>query len=232
MNVTENEKLISQAQMDAMIEGHADYLCSYRVDLSGDECLCGTSKIPEAFIATNGISATELFDIAADRVPGEKERQIYMDCIDRYNLLNAFNSGQKSVSLNHNYDMGGRQMLLTTTINMYKNPLTGNIEGLMYLFDMSHQYVEKKIQSLLIGRQFESIALIKVHTGKFSLMSQFLYLPENMSPATLREVDYVPYVRSVASKFIATEETELYMYNSSLAHLVEKLRMMMHITSQ
>lgn len=224
MNVTENEKLISQAQMDAMIEGHADYLCSYRVDLSGDECLCGTSKIPEAFIATNGISATELFDIAADRVPGEKERQIYMDCIDRYNLLNAFNSGQKSVSLNHNYDMGGRQMFLTTTINMYKNPLTGNIEGLMYLFDMSHQYVEKKIQSLLIGRQFESIALIKVHTGKFSLMSQFLYLPENMSPATLREVDYVPYVRSVASKFIATEETELYMYNSSLAHLVEKLK--------
>ncbi len=224
MNVTENEKLVSQAQMDAMIEGHADYLCSYRVNISGDECLCGTSKIPEGLIATNGISATELFDIAADRVPDEKERQIYMNCIDRYNLLNAFNSGQKSVSLNHNYNICGRQMFLTTTINMYRNPLTGDIEGLVYLFDMSHQYVEKKIQSLLIGRQFESIALIKVNTGMFSLMSQFLYLPENMSPATLREVEYVPYVRSVASKFIATEETELYMYNSSIANLVEKLK--------
>ena len=224
MNVTENEKLVSQAQMDAMIEGHADYLCSYRVNISGDECLCGTSKIPEGLIATNGISATELFDIAADRVPDEKERQIYMNCIDRYNLLNAFNSGQKSVSLNHNYNICGRQMFLTTTINMYRNPLTGDIEGLVYLFDMSHQYVEKKIQSLLIGRQFESIALIKVNTGMFSLMSQFLYLPENMSPATLREVEYVPSVRSVASKFIATEETELYMYNSSIANLVEKLK--------
>ena len=224
MNVTENEKLVSQAQMDAMIEGHADYLCSYRVNISGDECLCGTSKIPEGLIAANGISATELFDIAADRVPDEKERQIYMNCIDRYNLLNAFNSGQKSVSLNHNYNICGRQMFLTTTINMYRNPLTGDIEGLVYLFDMSHQYVEKKIQSLLIGRQFESIALIKVNTGMFSLMSQFLYLPENMSPATLREVEYVPYVRSVASKFIATEETELYMYNSSIANLVEKLK--------
>lgn len=224
MNVTENEKLVSQAQMDAMIEGHADYLCSYRVNISGDECLCGTSKIPEGLIATNGISATELFDIAADRVPDEKERQIYMNCIDRYNLLNAFNSGQKSVSLNHNYNICGRQMFLTTTINMYRNPLTGDIEGLVYLFDMSHQYVEKKIQSLLIGRQFESIALIKVNTGMFSLMSQFLYLPENMSPATLREVEYVPYVRSVAAKFIATEETELYMYNSSIANLVEKLK--------
>lgn len=223
MGVIQEDRLVDQEQMDALMDGNADYLCSYRVNITGDECLCGASKVPEALVATNGISATELFDIAADRVPDEKERQVYMDCVDRYNLMHAYNHGQKSVSLSHSYMVCGKKMYLTTTINMYTNPITGDIEGLVYLYEMSHQYLEKKIQSLLIGRQFESIALIKVNTGKFSLMSQFLYIPDNMSPATLREVDYAAYIRSVAAKYIIAEEIELYIYNSSLNNLVTQL---------
>ena len=114
-------------------------------------------------------------------------------------------------------------MYLTTTINMYRNPLTGDVEGVVYLFDMSHQYLEKKIQSRLIGKQFESIAVIRVNTGKFYLLSQFLYIPENMSKASLDEVDYITHVKNVASSYIVEEERDIFLYNSSMENLKEQL---------
>lgn len=223
MEKMKKEGSINQVQLDAILEGRPDYLSSYRVNLTKDECEYGTSKIPEALIATSGISATELFDIAAERVPDEDERQVYAEYIDRYSLLNAYSSGQKSVSLNHNYHLCGKDMYLTTTINMYRNPLTGDVEGVVYLFDMSHHYLEKKIQSRLIGRQFESIAVIKVNTGRFYLLSQFLYIPENMSKASLDEVDYITHVKNVASSYIVEEERDIFLYNSSMENLKEQL---------
>ena len=223
MEEMKKEGSINQVQLDAILEGRPDYLSSYRVNLTKDECEYGTSKIPEALIATSGISATELFDIAAERVPDEDERQVYAEYIDRYSLLNAYSSGQKSVSLNHNYHLCGKDMYLTTTINMYRNPLTGDVEGVVYLFDMSHHYLEKKIQSRLIGRQFESIAVIKVNTGRFYLLSQFLYIPENMSKASLDEVDYITHVKNVASSYIVEEERDIFLYNSSMENLKEQL---------
>ena len=223
MEEMKKEGSINQVQLDAILEGRPDYLSSYRVNLTKDECEYGTSKIPEALIATSGISATELFDIAAERVPDEDERQVYAEYIDRYSLLNAYSSGQKSVSLNHNYHLCGKDMYLTTTINMYRNPLTGDVEGVVYLFDMSHHYLEKKIQSRLIGKQFESIAVIKVNTGKFYLLSQFLYIPENMSKASLDEVDYINHVENVASSYIVEEERDIFLYNSSMENLKEQL---------
>ena len=223
MEEMKKEESINQVQLDAILEGRPDYLSSYRVNLTRDECEYGTSKVPEALIATSGISATELFDIAAERVPDEDERQVYAEYIDRYSLLNAYSSGQKSVSLNHNYHLCGKDMYLTTTINMYRNPLTGDVEGVVYLFDMSHQYLEKKIQSRLIGKQFESIAVIRVNTGKFYLLSQFLYIPENMSKASLDEVDYITHVKNVASSYIVEEERDIFLYNSSMENLKEQL---------
>lgn len=223
MEEMKKEGSINQVQLDAILEGRPDYLSSYRVNLTKDECEYGTSKIPEALIATSGISATELFDIAAERVPDEDERQVYAEYIDRYSLLNAYSSGQKSVSLNHNYHLCGKDMYLTTTINMYRNPLTGDVEGVVYLFDMSHHYLEKKIQSRLIGKQFESIAVIKVNTGRFYLLSQFLYIPENMSKASLDEVDYITHVKNVASSYIVEEERDIFLYNSSMENLKEQL---------
>lgn len=223
MEEMKKEGSINQVQLDAILEGRPDYLSSYRVNLTKDECEYGTSKIPEALIATSGISATELFDIAAERVPDEDERQVYAEYIDRYSLLNAYSSGQKSVSLNHNYHLCGKDMYLTTTINMYRNPLTGDVEGVVYLFDMSHQYLEKKIQSRLIGKQFESIAVIRVNTGRFYLLSQFLYIPENMSKASLDEVDYIAHVKNVASSYIVEEERDIFLYNSSMENLKEQL---------
>ena len=223
MEEIKKEGSINQVQLDAILEGRPDYLSSYRVNLTKDECEYGTSKVPEALIATSGISATELFDIAAERVPDEDERQVYAEYIDRYSLLNAYSSGQKSVSLNHNYHLCGKDMYLTTTINMYRNPLTGDVEGVVYLFDMSHHYLEKKIQSRLIGRQFESIAVIKVNTGRFYLLSQFLYIPENMSKASLDEVDYITHVKNVASSYIVEEERDIFLYNSSMENLKEQL---------
>ena len=223
MEEMKKEESINQVQLDAILEGRPDYLSSYRVNLTRDECEYGTSKVPEALIATSGISATELFDIAAERVPDEDERQVYAEYIDRYSLLNAYSSGQKSVSLNHNYHLCGKDMYLTTTINMYRNPLTGDVDGVVYLFDMSHQYLEKKIQSRLIGKQFESIAVIRVNTGKFYLLSQFLYIPENMSKASLDEVDYITHVKNVASSYIVEEERDIFLYNSSMENLKEQL---------
>ena len=223
MEEIKKEGSINQVQLDAILEGRPDYLSSYRVNLTKDECEYGTSKVPEALIATSGISATELFDIAAERVPDEDERQIYAEYIDRYSLLNAYSGGQKSVSLNHNYHLCGKDMYLTTTINMYRNPLTGDVEGVVYLFDMSHQYLEKKIQSRLIGKQFESIAVIRVSTGKFYLLSQFLYIPESMSRASLDEVDYITHVKDVSSSYIVEEERDIFIYNSSMENLKEQL---------
>lgn len=223
MFFSDDERVSGQTHMDDVIDGHADYIWAYHVNITGDEYLGGISRIKED-IADEGISASELFDAAAEHVPSDMERNIYMEYIDRYNLLNVFKSGRKSVSPNHNYNICGRQMFLTTTINMYKNPHTGDVEGIMYLFDMSHQYVEKKIQSLLIGRQFESISLIRVSSVKFSIMSQFLYLPEGMDEAAVKEVDYISYIREVAEKYIVPEESELYIFNSSISNLTERLK--------
>jgi diguanylate cyclase (GGDEF)-like protein len=114
-------------------------------------------------------------------------------------------------------------MLITTTVNMYQNPLNGDIEALVYMFDTSFQYIEKKIQSLLIAKKFESVAVIDIESGKLSLMSQFLYIPESMSNATQQDVDYTPHIKKVAEAYVVPEEIDRYIKAAAIETIVDAL---------
>ena len=144
------------------------------------------------------------------------------ESISRERMLNDFKEGKTHITVSYcRHRKGKTPVWMSTQINIYQVPVTGDIESFAYTYDVSEQILSEEVMKLIADSAFDYIGLIYVETGQF----EFLKKSAGIAFPGLRELtDYEEYRDYVRSRFVDADELEQFDQASGLANIVEGLR--------
>ena len=111
----------------------------------------------------------EFIEDAVDYI-SDKYKDIYVQTFQRDTLIKKFWNGQTKVSLEHVfYQKKKERCFLQTTVEMVENSYTGDIEAVLYGFDITQEYISRKLPELLYQSEFESVSIIDAPNHTYTL---------------------------------------------------------------
>lgn len=133
-------------------------LASFHLNLSADVCSEGRSEYSEIMKIKSGCTVDEFFARIEENISDEMQREEFKNIFNRKSLLERFSDGTETLSSDHRRRVSGnRSIWVSTHINMVKNPVTKDIEALVYTFDVNEQRVLKDLFTSVIFLDYDYI---------------------------------------------------------------------------
>lgn len=166
--------MTAEKQMEEKYEAFQTYrrlaekntMISLRLNLTTNwcgDCVTDNPVVQKMYIPD---TVDGFFDDSALHIPTEEEVARGRSIFSREHLLRAFSKGQTSVSAEYRYRIqAGRLLWLRTTVDMMKNPSTGDVEALLYSFDVDYEKNMQFVVDKLLSTDYEFLGLIDATTG-------------------------------------------------------------------
>ncbi|MGX8728001.1 MAG: response regulator [Lachnospiraceae bacterium] len=115
----------------------------------------------------------EFFEYAYERCGTLRDEKRFSSLFSRDHLLMSFAEGFPNHSLQHLYYMDeDRPIWITTSVNMARNPDTGDVEAILYTVDNNREKIIEEMLTVLTENDYEHIALIDASTGLSATLSE------------------------------------------------------------
>lgn len=156
--------------MDAREGIEQKSLACYRINLTQNICSDGYKKKGRDVKLFDNISLETFFEFVYLRVEDEERIEQYKRIFNRESLIEAYKSGKRYVQLEHMYlRMSNQRRWVRTRVDFIDNPYTGDIEGFIYVVDITDIRYRKMIIDALIKKQFELMICVDAITGEYTL---------------------------------------------------------------
>ena len=192
---------------------------SFHINLSRN--LCDSGVCPTGYIGSFQDDGTYdgLLERSGRIISTDEERRYYHEQFSRRSLLELFKQGQTRIShvFRDIYEDGNIHPT-ETIVNMVKNPRTGDIEGVIYSFDVSNDVRDQHITRRLTRDEFDLIAIINKKTGALDFRSMREGLPLLLPGET-----YSAYVERNVRKTVVPESIGECLENISLKAITSHL---------
>ncbi|MDD2956329.1 MAG: ATP-binding protein [Oscillospiraceae bacterium] len=209
-----------QRQLDAVMRMNPDAMSTFQMNLSKNLCQNGVSAYPALLVLQEKGTADGYFEEAKKHI-AQTEHQKMLAKFSRGHLLQAFAAGELTVSCDCHYELAPDDTrYIRTTISMAENPLSHDVEGIIYAVDLTRRELDNNIMRQLFEHQYEGIATIDKKTGRCSLR-QFAY--DEAFAENFRELDYAVGLQRMGGRFVLEQEREEYEKNASLENVVSQL---------
>lgn len=189
----------------------ADLLGSLHLNLTQNVCIDGKGSIAQIEKFKKYKTVDGLCDALANALyPMDRVR--YMEYMSRSAMINAFENGKVTIHDDFLIYNENRYVWLRILINLIRNPITDDLEGLIYGIRINREKRLSQIAKKLIIDEFEGVALIDAISGKVVGIEQLEsgeILPEKISNSG---VDYDE---------VAEETLKLYLHNDELDEALE-----------
>jgi signal transduction histidine kinase/ActR/RegA family two-component response regulator len=167
MNVTaeKQEEEAFHRSMQTMLTANPEALCSFPVNLTKN--ICGEGHGVSAYIikTLQSDNADGLFSNMVKIIPNANDRARFEQMINRKSLLEAFAAGQNNFYIDYRrLDAIGRSSWVRTYANMLRNPLTRDVECIIYSVDISKEKQHDNIMNIITGQEYEMVALLHLET--------------------------------------------------------------------
>lgn len=193
-------------QLDKFLENTLKAIYSMKVNLTHNTCEKGYYD--------------EFIEEAATFI-SDKYKESYKQTFSRQKLVENFWKGETKVTLEHVfYQKRKERCFVQTTIEMVENSYTGDIEAVLYGFDITQEYISRKLPELLYQSEFESVSIIDApnHTYKLQKFDVFHETEKN----TL--FDYEEVRKSQLEHYIPKEDAEMFLQFTELSTILENLK--------
>ena len=108
----------------------------------------------------------EFFEYAYEHCGTLRDEKRFSSLFSRDQLLMSFAEGFPNHSLQHLYYMDeDRPIWITTSVNMARNPDTGDVEAILYTVDTNREKIIEEMLTVVTENAYEHIALIDASTG-------------------------------------------------------------------
>ena len=146
----------------------------------------------------------EFFEYASEHCGTLRDEKRFSSLFSRGQLLMSFAEGFPNHSLQHLYYMDKeRPIWITTSINMARNPDTGDVEAILYTVDTNREKVIEEMLTIVTENAYEHIALIDASTG---LSVSLPELRRHLSRDPLRQG--LPYDNAMETYFAGKQDLE------------------------
>jgi signal transduction histidine kinase/CheY-like chemotaxis protein len=142
-------------------------IAKWHADLTHNKTLEYISSAERAFQLCQEDTYDESAQKLASMPSFPEDRERLADILDRRHLIQRYQDGDTSYSLEYRRDEDGEMPYwVTTIVTVFQSPSGGGLECYLSTYDITEQILEKQILSRLTMLGYEVVGLLYVHTGK------------------------------------------------------------------
>ena len=193
-------------QLDKLLENTLKAIYSMKVNLTQNTCERGYYD--------------EFIEDAATYV-SDKYQEPYKQIFNRQKLIENFKKGETKVTLEHVfYQKKKERCFIQTTIEMVENSYTGDIEAVFYGFDITQEFISRKLPELLYQSEFESVSIIDAPNHTYKL--QKFDVVHEVEKDTF--FDYEEVRKNQLEHLISKEDADMFFQFTELSTILENLK--------
>lgn len=193
---------------------------SFRFNLTKDTCWDGHSAY-QSIMSLQKDGTAEGFFKSAARYSVNPDNPEFAHFFNRKNLIKAFREGKSSLSLDHQFRMDDDTKWITTFINMAKNPLSGEIEAVIYSIDINQKKLAEQIINTVTLANYDQIILIdaKKNTARRYIGGL------STEPSTIYTNDSKKRTEEYLRQYYGGSDIEDFIAKTRLSYVTEQLKL-------
>lgn len=169
-NINEQKKAEAayKKHLDAIIRLNPEALSTFRLNLTQNLCESGYSADPEIMQLFYESSINDFFRKAALMIPYPEEKQKFIKIFQKQHLMDEFLKGNSKIAMEHHVLLqSGRKDWINTSVEMLRNPETGDIEAVAYEVNINHKKMEEQIIHEILKYDYEIIYYVDCRTHSY-----------------------------------------------------------------
>lgn len=157
-----------QKHLETSVRNNENYIGTFQMNLSSDTCGKGISRYPTLLDLKEARTVDGFFEQALRWIPYDIEKEAFRGLFNREHLLWEFNNSNNYLSMEHHFQLQPQSSIwIKTTVDMMRNPLSDQIEAIIYVYNIHTEKVFQAIISELAINDYEELALVYEKTGHF-----------------------------------------------------------------
>ena len=157
-------------------------------------------------------------------IPQEEARSRAIELFNRESLLQSHEAGQDTVALEHDYIAGdGKRLKLATTVGITSNPITGDLEAIIYSVDVSRAYIRQRMEALLYESAYDGIGVINRRTRIFKTYNAIDNDAYAAFSTRYDNCDYQDCLERGAETVILEQDSAFFLENAAFDNVVREL---------
>ena len=213
-----------ETQLRTMAVTNPDFAACYHLNITKNRC---TNMViqNEEYTALKTLSesgtADGLFEAVAVTVPDSMIAGQIRSIFNCVHLLRQFEQGETKASIEYPcHSVRGGVRWILGTVNMVKNPVSGDVEGITYAVDITDRKKMEFVTSRISEQEFEYVGILYLCTGKIELVQKKAHIAY---PALGECVPYASRRHFVQENFISSQERESYNQATDLERIKAEL---------
>lgn len=213
-----------ETQLSMMASANPSFAASFQLNITRDQC---TNMVvqDEAYAALKNLAlsgtVSGLFEATAKTIPDPGIAAQVRAVFSCEQLLLRFERGETKVSIEYpcHSARGGVRWILGS-VNMVRNPESGDVEGITYAVDIDDRKKSKLVTSRIAEQEFEYVGILYLRSEELELVqrkSGFAY------PETGSRVPYAARRHFVQEHFISPQEVDSYTRATDLERIRSEL---------
>lgn len=209
-------------QLDEVMRKTMDSLGTVTVNITDGYCVSCAVKEKDLAICGEKESLDSYVKRLAQYAIGWEDRVKAEEMFSQRGLLQSFEGGKASVFMETvvQGDEDEKIRMFKIAIEMVRNSVTQEVEGVLYFLDITESYLAEKIPQLLYQKSFEKIALIDARRKLINMESTEDF---NAYRYLNTRIDYDVYVHDIIGATVPEQEMERLTRYMDLEHVCEEL---------
>lgn len=213
--------------MQELLTANPDAFCSFRLNLTQNLCGEGQGKSLFMLHTLQSDTAEGFFANVAAMIPRQEERDRFLQQYNVKNLIASFHQGTAKRYLDYRRKgENGRRFYVRAYISMLQNPVTEDIEAVVYSVDITRVERYNQIFRIITDRSYDEAALINVEENTVELLHRNADLPPEYHKLSVKKGqldDYDGSRESFAKRCVLTGDGENYLEKTALASIQQGL---------
>ena len=204
-----------------LAEANPDTLGSFRMNLSTGWCGDGQSPQPDYLQLQSSGTVDGFFAALAERIEEGESRGGFLRFFNRVNLLAVFQSGTAQLTREFRFADSPRGVKWGRgTINMVQNPMSGDVEAITYMQNVTEQKKEETIAQRLTNEIIDYIGLIDLDRKTF----EFRNVNRTIQGLPVRrKMDYGVCIAYDLKTYVLAADHEKFLECTALSRLADEL---------
>lgn len=222
-NITEDRLKEEQYQSvySQLSKANPNAIGYFRMNLTKNLCAHGESPYPYVIDLADTGTVDGFFSRLTDIVIGDKKKEEFRKRFKRTTLIDSFLQGKTRRSITYSVlDSSGSLRWIYGTINMVQNPISDDIEGILYGTDVTEQMKTQDIIMRITENKYDFLGIINPKNNTYELRKCFgdtEYYDVNESK------DYNAMVNEVLCSHVTVENKSDFMMHVSLENICKAL---------
>jgi len=223
----ETERKKFHDTMQALLSVNQQALCTFQVNITTNRCFEGFGSSPYIIRSLNAETLDGLIGNILEMIPNKSDKRMFYSLFSRMSMAEAFRKGQTQLdAIYRRLAENGVPIWVHTTVNMALNPLSNELEAVLYSEDFEERKNDEAIIQHITDEEYDFIATL--HTGDRQFYFRYVgkSLPEKYRKNYCRigvPIEYSGSLRFAMKSWINHAEWDSFLKKTDIGTILKHL---------